>query len=203
MGLVALQHVGSSRTRDGTRVPFIGRQFLATGPPKKSTPTSGLLAIRKIKAHLIEPVWGEVPCPPRFQWVWGRALESEWKSESRSVVCNSSWPHGLYSPWNSPDQNTGVSSLLQGIFPTQGPNPGLLHCRQLLYQLSHKGSTSEPASLTWALSDSQSRNRRSSWGNSASAGVSRKFSDDWGGCQEAFKASCVVFCICQDPSGPY
>ena len=44
-------------------------------------------------------------------------------------------------PWNSPGQNTGVGSLslLQGIFPTQGSNPGLLHCRQLLYQLSHKG----------------------------------------------------------------
>ena len=31
-------------------------------------------------------------------------------------------------------------SLLQGIFPTQGSNPGLLHCRRILYQLSHKGS---------------------------------------------------------------
>ena len=30
-------------------------------------------------------------------------------------------------------------SLLQGIFPTQGLNPGLLHCRRILYQLSHKG----------------------------------------------------------------
>ena len=52
--------------------------------------------------------------------------------------------HGLYSPWNSPGQNTGVGShsLLQGIFPTQGLNPGLLHCRQILYWLSHKGSPS-------------------------------------------------------------
>ena len=51
-------------------------------------------------------------------------------------------PHGLYSQWNSPGQNTGVSSLsfLQEIFPTQGLNPGLLHCRQIFYQLSHKGS---------------------------------------------------------------
>ena len=51
-------------------------------------------------------------------------------------------PNGLYSPWNSPGQNTGVGSrsLLQGIFPTQGLNPGLPHCRQILYQLSHKGS---------------------------------------------------------------
>ena len=53
-------------------------------------------------------------------------------------------PHVLYSPWNSPGQNTGVGSLslLQGIFPTQGSNPGLLHYRQILYQLSHKGSPS-------------------------------------------------------------
>ena len=38
--------------------------------------------------------------------------------------------------------NTGVGShsLLQGIFPTQRSNPGLLHCRPILYQLSHKGS---------------------------------------------------------------
>ena len=49
-------------------------------------------------------------------------------------------PHGLHSPWNSPGQNTGLGclSLLQGILPTQGLNPGLPHCGQiLLYQLSH------------------------------------------------------------------
>ena len=64
-----------------------------------------------------------------------------WKwSESHSVVSDSLWPHGLYSPWNSPGQNTGVGSLflLQGIFPTQGSNPGVPRCRQILYQLSHK-----------------------------------------------------------------
>ena len=51
---------------------------------------------------------------------------------------NSLWPHGLNSLWNSPSQNTGVStcSLLQGIFPTQGSNPGLPHCRWILYQLN-------------------------------------------------------------------
>ena len=50
-------------------------------------------------------------------------------------------PHGLYSPWNSPGQNTGAGSLslIQGIFPTQGSNPGLPHCKWILYQLSHKG----------------------------------------------------------------
>ena len=47
------------------------------------------------------------------------------KSESLSVMSDSLWPHGLYSPWDSPGQNTGVGSLsfLQGIFPTQGLNP--------------------------------------------------------------------------------
>jgi len=67
-------------------------------------------------------------------------MESE--SESGSAVFDSWWLHGLYSPWNSPGQNTGVGSLslLQGIFPTQGSNPSLPHCRQFLYQLSHKGS---------------------------------------------------------------
>ena len=66
----------------------------------------------------------------------------EKESESCSVVSDSLWPHGLYSPWNSLGQNTGVGSLfpLQGIFPTQGLNPGLLHCRWMLCQLSHKGS---------------------------------------------------------------
>ena len=47
------------------------------------------------------------------------------ESESHSVVSNSLRPHGLYNPWHSPGQNTGVDSLsfLQGIFPTQGSNP--------------------------------------------------------------------------------
>ena len=69
-------------------------------------------------------------------------------SKSCSVMSNSLRPHGLYSPWNSLGQNTGVGSLslLQGIFPTQGSNPGLLHCRQIFYQLSHKGS---PKILEW------------------------------------------------------
>ena len=59
-----------------------------------------------------------------------------------SRVSDSLRPHGLYSPWNSPGQKTGVGSLscLLGIFPTQGSNPGLPHCRRILYHLSHKGS---------------------------------------------------------------
>ena len=59
--------------------------------------------------------------------------------------------------WNSLGQNTGVGSLslLQGIFPTQGLNPGLPHCMWLLYQTSHKGS---PRILEWVFFSS-----RSSW----------------------------------------
>ena len=53
------------------------------------------------------------------------------ESKSHLVVSDSLWPHGLYSLWDSQGQNTGVGicSLLKGIFPTQGSNPGLPHCR--------------------------------------------------------------------------
>ena len=63
------------------------------------------------------------------------------ESESRPVVSDSLQPHRLYGPWNSPGQNTGVGilPLLQGISPTQESNWGLLHCRQILYQLSLQG----------------------------------------------------------------
>ena len=77
-------------------------------------------------------------------WVTGldHSVLVLYESESQSVMSNSLQPHGLYSPWNSPGQNTGVGSLslLQGIFPTQRSNPCLPHCRWILYQLSHLGS---------------------------------------------------------------
>ena len=62
--------------------------------------------------------------------------------------CPTLQTHGLYSSWNFPGQNTGVGSLsfLQGIFPIQGSYPGLLCCRQILYQLSDKGN---PRILEW------------------------------------------------------
>ena len=67
------------------------------------------------------------------------------------------------SPWNSPGQNTGVGSLSlhQGIFPTPGSNPGLLHCRQILYQLSHKRSLRilEWVAYPFSSRSSQPRNR--------------------------------------------
>ena len=67
-------------------------------------------------------------------------------------MSNSLQPHGLFL--NSLSQNTGVGNLflLQGIFSTQGSNPGLPHCTQILYQLSHKGSpilTESASKILW------------------------------------------------------
>ena len=87
----------------------------------------------------------------------------ESESESHSAVCNSLPPHRLYSPWTSPGQDTGVGScsLLLGIFPTQGSNPGLPHCRWILYQLSHKGSSRilQWVACPFSSGPSRSRNR--------------------------------------------
>ena len=68
------------------------------------------------------------------------------ESEGHSVLSDSFRPHG--HPWNSLGQNTGVVSLslLQAIFPTQGLNPGLPHCRWILYKMNHQGS---PRILEW------------------------------------------------------
>ena len=73
----------------------------------------------EILSHILEP---------KFSFFHRNLLEEvERESKSRSVVSNSLQTHGLYNPWNSPDQNIGVGShsFLQGIFPPQGSNPGL------------------------------------------------------------------------------
>ena len=76
-------------------------------------------------------------------------VESE--SESKMKVAQSCLTLcdalALYSPWFSPGQETGVGSrsLLQGVFPTQGSNPHLPHCRWILYQLNHQGTKREIA----------------------------------------------------------
>ena len=81
--------------------------------------------------------------------------------ESPSVMSYCSWPQGLYSPWNSPGQNIGVGSLsfLLGIFPSQQLNPGLPHCRQILYQLSHKRSPRIPEWVAYPFSRGSSSSR--------------------------------------------
>ena len=101
-------------------------------------------------------------------WCWRRLLRVPWSTRrsnqsilkevkvkwSRSVVSDSLWPCGLkhsrlLHPWDSPGKNTGVGChfLLQGIFLTQGSNPGLLHYRQTLSPLSH-----HPTSQSWSKS---------------------------------------------------
>ena len=85
----------------------------------------GLLLGRKVVANLVK---------------W-----SEMKSLSRVWLFVSPWtaaPQAPFRPWDFPGKNTGVGChfLLQWIFPTQGLNPGLPHCRQTLYCLSHQGS---------------------------------------------------------------
>ena len=92
-------------------------------------------------------------CKILNSWILSVWVDDFWQihmpqsgSVSCSVMSNTLQPHGLYPisllcPWkNSPDKITGVSchSFLQGIFLTQGLNPDFLHCRRILYHLSHQ-----------------------------------------------------------------
>ena len=97
---------------------------------------------------------GWVASPTQWIWVWVNSGSWLWTGRPgmlqpmRSQRVGHDWATelnwtGLYNPWYSPGQSTGVCrcSLLQGIFPTQGSNPGIPHWRQILYQLSHQGSS--------------------------------------------------------------
>ena len=120
----------------------------------KKTKQNIKLRVRSLKQMLASKIsctWGCIYSDQTFTMKsWQKCegclnLLMQWKwsgSESCSVEYDSLWPHGLYSSWNFLCQNTGMGSLfcLQGVFPTQVSNPGLLDCRQILYQLSHKGS---------------------------------------------------------------
>ena len=119
------------------RSPALQVDSLPAEPQEKPKNTGlGSLSLLQWIFQTQESNWGLLHC----RWILYQL--SYQGSPSCSVVSDSLQPHALYSPWSSPDQNTGVGSLslLQGIFPTQGSNPGLLHCRQILYQLSYKGS---------------------------------------------------------------
>ena len=77
------------------------------------------------------------------------------------IISHSLQHHGLYSPWNSPSQITGVGSLslFQVIFPTQGLKPGLPHYRWILYWLNHKGSPRILEWVTYSFSSGSSQPR--------------------------------------------
>ena len=103
---------------------------------------SSCLCVHSVMSDSLGPqgLW-----PTRLLCPWnspGQNTRKGKESESCSVVSNSLRPRGLHSSWNSPDQNTGVGSLslLQGIFPSQGSNPGLLRWRRILYQPSYKNT---------------------------------------------------------------
>ena len=107
--------------------------------------------------------------PPAFNLSQHQGLFN-WVSSSHQVAKvlefqphHQSFQWTLRILWNSPGQDTGVGSLslLQGIFPTQGSNLGLLHCRQILYQLNHQGSPRILECVAYPFSSgfSQPRNR--------------------------------------------
>ena len=85
--------------------------------------------------------------------------------ESCPVMSDSLRPLGLFSPWNSPGQNTRVGNLsfLQGIFPTHGSKSDLPHCRWILYQLSHQGSPRILEWVTYSFSSRSSQPRNQIW----------------------------------------
>ena len=68
------------------------------------------------------------------------SLEKGKIAQSCLTLCNL-MDYIVYGIWNSPGQTTGMGSpsLLQRIFPTQGWNTGLTHCRRILHQVGHKG----------------------------------------------------------------
>ena len=77
------------------------------------------------------------------------------------------WATRLICPWNSPGRNTGMGShsLLQGVFPTQGSDLGLLHCRQIIYHLSHQGSpySKLKTHTDWKWGDSKHISCKQKW----------------------------------------
>ena len=109
-----------------------------------------------VTSHSIKPYIHNVFSIQTYLWCslfykstvrdWQLIITGKWEW-SRSVVSDSLPPHGLqpttlFCPWDFPGKNSGVGChfLLQRIFRTQGSNPGLPNCRQMLYRLSYQGS---------------------------------------------------------------
>ena len=85
----------------------------------------------------------QVPSPVRIPQAAVKSVQNSSESVSHSVVSDSVQPHGRQAPlsmgFSRQEYWSGLHALLQGIFPTQGSILGLLHCRQILYRLSHQG----------------------------------------------------------------
>ena len=125
-------------------VSCIAGGFFTTEPPGKSNHISVNISISSLQFSRSAVSDSVTP------WIIARQANISihiskniiWWWFSRQVVSNSLQIHRLYRPWNSPGQNTRVSSHshLQGIFPTQKWNTGLPPCRRILSQLNHQGS---------------------------------------------------------------
>ena len=107
---------------------------LSTKPHRTSTQTQEQKGKRKDAQTIkwmgfLEKPRGSMQVSQQKKWLPGFS-ECSWGR----------WPTVQRSSLGFPGKSTGVGCLLQGIFPTQGSNPGLPHCRQTLYPLSHQGS---------------------------------------------------------------
>ena len=131
--------------------PALAGRFSVTGPPEKSPRPkflrkwSGLLFyyffIREFFKN--NNIYWHESAVDLHVWLLKITFESvNCLVLSDSLLPCGLWPARLISPWDSPGKNTGVGShsLLQGIFPSQEMNPGILNCKWILYHLSHQGS---------------------------------------------------------------
>ena len=117
--------------------------FINKEKSKQGNATMSTHQVMFKKNHLKSQLFRTLPLQLESPNILYLICVSKSESVSCSVESNSLRPHGLQPtrllcPWDSPGKNTGVGShsLLQGIFPTQGSNPGLWHCRQILYCLN-------------------------------------------------------------------
>ena len=130
-------------------VPDPGRLHMSPGSRVHAPQLQSLLS-RACALQQEKPWQWEAPLPAARRSLWAATkthCEVKWKL--LCLVWLFATPRTIHtSRWNSPGKNTGVGSLslLQGIFPTQGSNPGLRYYRWILYQLSHQGS---PRMLEW------------------------------------------------------
>ena len=124
------------------RSPILQAYFLPSEPPGKPKPES--------TESGVQTYMGTIPLDLKFNALITQRsrllhiLLERKRNRSRSVVSDSLWPHGMahQAPLSMgffrQEYWSGLPFLLQGIFPIQGSNPGLPHCRQMLYCLSHQ-----------------------------------------------------------------
>ena len=103
--------------------------------------THNLLLVRLCKLSIIHHLMHSPVCLSQYLYNCALIL-NQWKSSQNFLRACSQVPTRLLHPWDFPGKSTGMGChfLLQGIFLTQGLNPGLPHCRQTLYPLCHQGS---------------------------------------------------------------